>query len=201
MLGFESKIQAIQSAVEQQSWESARRMASTLVQDYPGHAHAWLWLAWLSEDPNAALGYAQRAATLDPAAGNPAVAWAEQCLRAPQRTSVMDAPALYTRKPKGQGIFRKWMQGAAMLATTGVVAIATVLWNGGMNLSAPTVQAAAGRYASVPVNLDRPNDPTLYQVHPPASANRAITISMEPTATSILASPYTYLRAHAHAGS
>jgi murein DD-endopeptidase MepM/ murein hydrolase activator NlpD len=187
--GFEAKIQAIQSAAAAEEWATARQLATSLVQTYPQQAQAWLWMAWLSEDTKTALGYAQRAATLDPALGKPAVAWVEERIRAEQEPTPPPQP-LYTRKAKPQRKLGVWlMQGAALLATTGIVAMSTFVWNGGMTLPTLTASATTGHYANLPVNLDRPNDPALNQVRAPTPANRAITISMEPTATSILASP------------
>lgn len=189
MQGLEARIQAIQVTVAAQEWAKARQMATLLVQEYPHEAHSWLWMAWLCEDAKASLGYAQRAATLDPTVGNPAIGWAERRLQENHPSPVADSASasLYSQKSKSKW-GGKWGQVIALLATTGMVAMATILWRGGVGLPA-SITPIAGRYASLPINLDRPNDPTLNQVPPPESANRAITISAEATPTPILQSP------------
>lgn len=190
MQGLEANIQAIQIAAAAEEWAKARQLATAFVQQYPQQAHAWLWMAWLSEDTNTALAYAQRAATLDPSLGNAAIQWVE-ARKGTQQPPVPASPSLYTRKAKTQ---QKWgmrlLQGAALLATTGIVAATTFIWNdGGMILSSLTAGTTTERYANIPINLDRPNDPALNQVRAPTPINRAIAISSEPTATPILPSP------------
>jgi murein DD-endopeptidase MepM/ murein hydrolase activator NlpD len=187
--GFEAQIQAIQGAAAAENWATARQLATMLVQAYPHQAHAWLWMAWLCEDANAALGYAQRAATIDPTVGNAAVAWAENRLREHHTSPLSQSSSLYTQKAKPKRWSgNRWFQGFALAATTGVVAVATMLWRGEANVPTPTAPVA-GRYANVPINLDRPNDPILNQLPSPVSANRAIAISVEATPTPLLLAP------------
>lgn len=190
MQGLEARIQAIQVAAATEDWATARQLAATLVQAFPHQAHAWLWMAWLCEDANSSLAYAQRAATLDPTVGNAAVAWAEGRLQGQSPTpTVAESPSLYAQKGKAKPRSGKsWLQGMALLATTGAVAVATILWRGAGEAT-PSAPAASGRYANVPINLDRPNDPILNQLPPPSSANRAIAISADFTPTPILVVP------------
>lgn len=75
---FQRAILHIKQAAERGDLPQAQEQAALACALWPQCAEAWLWRAWLSDAPEATLGYAHRAAHLEPGeVTSQAVRWAE----------------------------------------------------------------------------------------------------------------------------
>lgn len=127
----------------------ARSLAARVCAGWPQQAEGWLWRAWLCEEPQDALAYAQRAAHLSPGAHTArAVQLAQSRLEAWQASEAA-RPAPPPRPPVWQDPrARRWLAGIATL----LVAVLIV--------GAASHRAFMGEVAAVPEGVVQPT-PTL----------------------------------------